>query len=142
MIAVDTNILVYAHRGDSRFHGQAFEAVRALAEARSSWAIPSTCLHEFLAIVTHPKIYSPPSPVDAAFAQVEAWLDSPSLVVLQEGALHWTKLREALEAGAIGARVHDARVYAVCADAGVTELWSADRDFSRFPFTVRNPLID
>jgi hypothetical protein len=141
MIAVDTNILVYAHRGDSRFHDQAAEAVRSLAEAKSSWAIPSTSLHEFLAIVTHPKIYSPPSPVDAAFTQVEAWLDSPSLVVLHEGAQHWTKLREAAESGAIGARIHDGRVYAVCADAGVTELWSADRDFSRFPITVRNPLI-
>jgi toxin-antitoxin system PIN domain toxin len=143
MIAVDTNILVYAHRRDSRFHVPASEQVRGLAEGRAAWAIPWPCIHEFLAIVTHPRIYDPPSPVEAALAQAGAWLDSPTLVVLSEGRDHWEVLTRFLGSGAAtGARVHDAREAALCAASGVRELWSADRDLSRFPITVRNPLID
>jgi predicted nucleic acid-binding protein len=38
--------------------------------------------------------------------------------------------------------VHDARIAALCVQHGVRELYSADRDFSRFPqIAVRNPLI-
>lgn len=141
MIAVDTNILVYAHRNDSAFHVVAAGRVRELAEGKGSWAIPWSCLHEFIAVVTHPRIYNPPSSPSQAILQVEAWLDSPTLVLLSEGAGHWSRMIEALELGALGPRVHDGRVYAVCAEAGVGELWSADRDFSRFPLKVVNPLI-
>jgi hypothetical protein len=70
MIAIDTNILVYAHREDSPWHEVAFARLAALAESRVAWAIPWPCLHEFLAIVTHPQIYNPPSPLPTALAQV------------------------------------------------------------------------
>jgi predicted nucleic acid-binding protein len=61
VIAVDTNLLVYAHREDSPWHRRANEVVTRLAQGRGAWAIPWPCLHEFLAIVTHPRIYDPPS---------------------------------------------------------------------------------
>ena len=80
MIAVDTNILVYAHREDSPFHEPAFQRLSELAEGAASWAIPWPCLHEFLAIVTHPRIYAPPTPLGRALDQVDAWLESPTLV--------------------------------------------------------------
>ena len=141
MIAVDTNILVYAHRRDSQFHQPAEDALRRLAEGRAAWAIPWPCVHEFLAVVTHPAIYSPPSPPDAAIAQVEAWLAAPTAHTLGEGPDYWSSVRGALRAGEVtGPRVHDARVAAICEAAGVHELWSADRDFSRFRIRTRNPL--
>jgi toxin-antitoxin system PIN domain toxin len=142
MIAVDTNILVYAHRRDSEFHAVAARVIRDLAEGRSSWAIPWTCLHEFLAIVTHPRIYAPPSTPEQAVNQVDAWLESPSLVLLTEGSDHWTTLRDLLTRGRVsGPLVHDARVVAVCLSQGVRELLTADRDFGRFPrLKTRNPL--
>jgi len=56
MIAVDTNILVYAHREDSQWHDAAYSRIVNLTEGRAPWAIPWPCIHEFLAIVTHPKI--------------------------------------------------------------------------------------
>ena len=62
MIAVDTNVLVYAHRRDSEWHKPAESVVRALAEGHAPWAIPWPCLHEFLAIATHPAIYDPRRP--------------------------------------------------------------------------------
>ena len=143
MIAVDTNILVYAHREDSRWHDIALARIANLAEGKSPWAIPWPCVHEFLAIVTHPRIYAPPTPLAGAIDQIEAWFESPSLVVLAETEGYWPELRSALEHGRIsGPQVHDARVAALCTDYGVRELWSADRDFGRFPhLNVVNPLV-
>jgi hypothetical protein len=143
MIALDTNLLVYAHREDSPWHEAACARVTELAEGRSPWAIPWPCLHEFLAIVTHARIYQPPTPLALALDQVEAWLESPSVVLLAEADAYWPCLRAVVEAGRIaGPQVHDARVVALCQLHGVRELWSADRDFGRFPgVTVRNPLV-
>jgi len=143
VIAVDTNILVYAHRLDSEFHAPAAEIVRTLAESFHEWAIAWPSVHEFFAIVTHPRIYRPPTPIPRALAQIEAWLGSPSLVLLGETSKHWQNLRSLIvEAKIEGAKVHDARIAALCMQHGVRELLSADRDFSRFPqIAVRNPLI-
>jgi toxin-antitoxin system PIN domain toxin len=143
MNAVDTNLLVYAHREDSPWHDRAYAALRELAEGRSSWAIPWPCIHEFFAIVTHARIYNPPTPLAQALDQIEAWLEAPGLVLLSENETHWPELRALLEAGQVtGPRVHDARIAALCRRHGVRELWTADRDFSRFPgLTVRNPLV-
>lgn len=143
MIALDTNILVYAHREDAPWHDAAAAAVRRLAEGRAAWAIPWTCVHEFVAIVTHPRIFRTPSPLPAALDQVDAWLESPSAVLIAEGEGYWTELRSTLlESRAAGPLVHDARVASLCAQHGVATLWSADRDFGRFPrLTTVNPLI-
>lgn len=143
MIAVDTNILVYAHREDSEWHAVAYAKLAELAEGRGAWAIPWPCVHEFLAIVTHPRIFSPPTRLAAAIDQVGAWFESPSLVLVAESDAHWRTLRETLANGKItGAQVHDARIAALCLQHGVKELWSADRDFGRFPdLTVVNPLV-
>ncbi len=145
MIAVDTNILVYAHRRDSEFHEAAADRIKALAEGRSAWAIPWPCMHEFFAVVTHPKIYAPPSTRVQAIAQIDAWLASPSLSVLGEPADYWDSLKTIVAAAKInGPAIHDARIAALCAAHGVRELWSADRDLGRFgsALVVRNPLID
>jgi toxin-antitoxin system PIN domain toxin len=143
VIAVDTNVLVYAHREDSEWHSAAYRALGALAEGKAHWAVPWPCMHEFLAIATHPRIFSPPSSLAAAIDQIDAWLESPSIVLLAESPAHWTTLRGSLTAGRItGPQVHDARIAALCLQHGVRELWTADRDFSRFPaLEVRNPLV-
>jgi predicted nucleic acid-binding protein len=79
LIAVDTNILVYAHREDSPFHDAASKRIAELAEGSATWSIPWPCVHEFLAIVTHPRIYAPPTPLPRALDQVDAWLEAPTL---------------------------------------------------------------
>ena len=143
MIALDTNLLVYAHREDSPFHDVAFECVRRCAEAATPWALPWPCLHEFFSIVTHPRIYDPPTPQAQALDQIDAWLQSPSVVLLAESSAHWSALRGLLaQARTVGPAVHDARIAALCLQHGVRELWSADRDFGRFPaLKVLNPLV-
>ena len=143
MICVDTNILVYAHREDSPWHEAAYECIKELAEGSAPWAIPWPCIHEFLAIVTHPKIYEPPTPLRRALEQIEAWLESPSIFMLSEGEGYWDELRLLMQSGKVsGPQVHDARVAALCRFHGVREVWTADRDFSRFKgLSVRNPLL-
>src|SRR3974377_2280538 len=89
MIAVDTNLLVYAHREDSPWHDVAYARVAELAEDRAPGAIPWPCLHEFIAIVTHPRIYAPPTPLASAADQVEAWLGAPSGALLAESEGYW-----------------------------------------------------
>ena len=143
MIAIDTNVLVYAHREDSPFHAAAAGCVAQCAEGRRAWAIPWPCLHEFFAIATHPRVYNPPTPAARALDQIDAWLESPSLVLLAESDRHWPTLRALLaKARLAGPAVHDARIAALCLQHAVSELWSADRDFGRFAgLRVINPLI-
>jgi len=143
VIALDTNLLVYAHREDSPHHAAAAAALQSAITAPGGCAIPWPCLHEFLAVVTHPRIYDPPTPVGTAVAAVRALVDAPSVHLLGEGVSHLDRLADLLASGAVvGPRIHDARVAAICLDHGVDALWSADRDFSWFPrLTVVNPLV-
>jgi uncharacterized protein len=143
VIAVDTNILVYAHRRDAPWHKASNRCLKGLAEGVGTWAVPWPCVHELLAVVTHPRIYDPPSTLAQAIDQVEAWMESPTLHLIGESSRHWAELRDLLRAGKIvGPRIHDARVAAICVTNGVRELLTADRDFSRFPgLHVRNPLV-
>jgi uncharacterized protein len=89
------------------------------------------------------QFYNPPSPLETALAQVEAWLEAPGLMLLVEAGSYWPELRAALTAGRVaGPQVHDARIAALRTLHGVEELWTADRDFGRFPgLRVRNPLL-
>ena len=142
MIAVDTNVLIYAHRQDAEWHHEALATLKRLAEGPRRWAIPWPCVHEFYAIVTHPRIFDPPTPVADALLALETWRAS-SLQLLGETEEHWSVLSDLLRlAQVVGPMVHDARVAAICLQHGIEELWSIDRDFSRFPaLRVRNPLV-
>jgi hypothetical protein len=144
VIAVDTNILVYAHRADSPFHARARAAVESLAAGARAWAIPWPCAHEFFAVVTHPRIYKTATPAEVAFAQLRALHALENLAFIAEAEDDHLRHLEtlALPAMAQGGAIHDARIAAICLSHGVAELWSADRDFSRFPaLPIRNPLI-
>jgi hypothetical protein len=143
MIAVDTNILVYSHRQDSPWHAKALACIKELAEGTRQWCIPWPCVHEFLAVVTHPRIYTPPTPMESAIGMIEAIATSPGVSFVGEAPGHLAVLKRLAVAGNIaGPMVHDARVAAICLDACVTELLTADRDFGRFPaLRVRNPLV-
>jgi len=113
MIAVDTNILVYSILEDSPWHKAALRCVRGLAEGSSVWAIAWPCIHKFIAVVTHPRIYKPPTPLQDAVLQVDHWMESPDLRLLGEGPGCWDHLREVLATGkAMGPIVHDGRVMA------------------------------
>ena len=143
MIAIDTNLLVYAYRADSRFHGTATESLRPVLEGPAAWALPWPCIHEFIGIVTHERIYQPASPLPGVMAFLDSVLGSPQLQLLSESPGYFEKLRELVLAAKLsGPRIHDARIAALCLQHGVSELWTADRDFSMFPrLKTRNPIV-
>ncbi|HVA62475.1 MAG TPA: TA system VapC family ribonuclease toxin [Terriglobales bacterium] len=140
---MDTNILVYAHRAEAEWNQAAYEALAELQGRLEPWAIPWSCVHEFLCVVTNGRIFAEPTPQELAQRQVEAWMESPTLRLLGERPGHWLQLRRLLAEGRMtGPRVYDARIAAICLEHGVRELWSADRDFSRMAgLRVRNPLL-
>jgi hypothetical protein len=133
VIAVDTNILVYAHREELPQHAVARDRVTALAEGDAPWAIPVLCLGEFVRVVTHPRLFDPPHSIDEACGALDRLLASPSVRILSPGDRFWLLLAEAVrDAAATGNLVFDAQVAAVCRESGVSTLLTEDRDFDRF----------
>jgi toxin-antitoxin system PIN domain toxin len=141
VIALDTNILVYAHRNEMPMHHQALALTRDFTLG-GAWAIPWPCVYEFYAVVTNPRVWrGQASTIAQARAQIERWLASPSLLLLRETHDFANTLFALLdECPVVGAKIHDARIAALCLAHGVTELLTADRDFALFPtLKARNP---
>jgi toxin-antitoxin system PIN domain toxin len=135
MIAVDTNVLVYAHRSDSSRHDRARLWLRYLAEGAAPWGIPLFCLGEFVRIATHRRVFDPPSTISQAIEAIDYILESPSVRLLVPSPAHWSLLRAAIAAGATaGNLVFDAQIAAVCREHGVERLLTEDHDFGRFAF--------
>ena len=142
MIAIDTNLLVYAHRPEMSFHERARQVFADAVGGPEPVAVPWPCVHEFLAVVSNPRIFKDPTPMSTALDAVGSLLGSLTGGFLAEGEGYLPALeRLARPAQLRGAVVHDARIAALCVYHGVRVLWSADRDFSRFPtLAVTNPL--
>jgi uncharacterized protein len=133
LIAVDTNVLVYAHREELPQHDRARRRLTALAEGAARWAIPVFCLGEFVRVMTHPRLFDPPYSAAEGCEALSRMLDSPSLTILMPGERFWTLLDQAIrEADAIGNLAFDAQIAALCLEAGVSALLTEDRDFDRF----------
>ncbi len=143
MIAIDTNLLVYAFRAEMQFHRDAAALIESLAAAPARWGIPWSCAHEFYAVITNPRIFKTPTPVQTALAHLRALDSVVNQVWLGEEEGYLETLDAVVSAAkAQGGQVHDARIAAICINHGVRTLWSADRDFSRFKgIAVENPLI-
>ena len=134
MIAVDTNVMVYAHRKQLPQHERALEWLIYLAEGRVPWAIPVFCFGEFVRVVTHPRIFDPPSTLEQAVTAIENLLLSPTLRVLNPGPRYPVLFNESVRAAdARGNLVFDAQIVAVCREQGASQLLTLDRDFTRFP---------
>ena len=135
MIAVDTNILVYAFNEDATQHDRAREVVQALAESDAAWALPVFVIGEFLRVVTNPRgpLTRPGTPTSAMDA-IDSLLASPSVRALLPGRRYLPLLRRLVaDANAKGNEIFDAQVAAVCLEHGATTILTEDRDFRRFP---------
>lgn len=142
MIAVDTNVLVYAHRKEATAYEKANQCLTELCAGHEPWGIPTTCLSEFMSTVTNRRMMVP-STVEQAIQQINAWLAAPSVRILHDGEQHWQILSElAVNAKLQGGQFHDARVAAVCIENGVSVLYTADRDFGRYKtLKTFNPIV-
>ena len=144
MIALDTNLLVYAHRFDSEVNEEAMAVVQGYAEGDEPWAIPWPCCCEFLSVVTNRRLWRrTATPMEEAWRQLLIWASSPSVRLLAETEDFLPVLgRMAAHPRITGPRVHDARIAAICIAHGVSELLTRDRDFAHFPdLRTRDPLV-
>ena len=143
MIAVETNLLVYAHRRESRHHEAAFSLLRELAHGDDTWAIPWPCCYEFLSVVTNPRSWGGgATSQEQSWRQLCAWTASPSACLIGETHDFLEILQSFVRRPrVIGGVVHDARIAAICLAHGADALLTKDRDFSLFPeLETRDPL--
>ncbi len=140
MIAVDTNILVYAHRAEMPLHDAAMARLRALVEGDAPWGLPVPCIGEFVRIVTHARIFTPPTDLDVALDFIAQVLGSPAARLLVPGPTFPELFAVACRDGQVqGNLAFDAQIVALCREHGVGTLLTEDRDFARFtaPTAVR-----
>ena len=142
MLAVDTNVLVYAHRRDVPEHDVALALIRSLAGGDEAWAIAWPSIYEFFSVVTNPRIWKQAASSSAeAWCQLDAWFKAPGLALLSEPDGFASVLANfARRARVRGPVIHDARIAAICVAHGVDRLLTRDRDFSLFPeLAVEDP---
>lgn len=144
MIALDTNILVQAHRTELEHHTQALRLLRSLAEGSDPWAIPWPCIYELIRVVTHPRVFAPPSRLDLLLEDLSSLFTARSLTLLGNGPGHAGHMDHMLRTGeAHGNLAFDAQIAALVREHGVSELWTLDRDFARFSgIRAVNPFAD
>jgi toxin-antitoxin system PIN domain toxin len=141
MIAVDTNVLIYAHRSETERHARALERLKTLAEADAPWGLPVFCIAEFVRVVTHLRVFTPPSELRIALDFVDRLVESPSVRLLLAGETYASRFRSVCESAEVrGNLAFDAQIVAACIEHGVHEIVTADRDFARFA-TMRPEFI-
>lgn len=140
LIAVDTNILVYAHREEFPQHPAALGELRRLVAAPAAWALPVFVAGEFLRVVTHPRL-DPPTEEDTAIAALQGLLDHPHAHLLLPGERYWSILSALIiDARVRGNLVYDAQIAALCMEHGADIILTEDRDFRRFSGLTVRPL--
>ena len=133
MIAVDTNILVYAHRGETEPHDLAASRLTALAQGAERWALPIFCVTEFMRVVTHKRVFNPPSTVAQAAAFIEEVVSAPSCELVRPGHEFFNLLIACVrEVNASGNLIFDAQIAALCHQHGIDTILTNDRDFGCF----------
>jgi hypothetical protein len=143
MVLIDVNILVYAHREDATNHSAYREWLEALINSDQSFGMSDLVLSGFMRVVTHPKVFEPPSSLEQALAFTQDLRDAPNCVPIAPGPRHWDIFcRLCSAAGAKGNLIPDAFFAAMAIENGC-EWITADRDYSRFPgLRWRHPLRD
>ncbi len=139
MILLDVNILVYAFREDAPEHAKFRGWLEGVVSAQSDFATSDLILSGFLRVVTHPRVFDPPSPLERALEFANALRSQPNCVSLTPGDRNWEIFeRLCRESSARGNLIPDAYIAALALESG-SELVTTDRDFSRFPGLTWRP---
>jgi uncharacterized protein len=143
MRLVDVNVLVYAFREDAPGHAAYKRWLDALVGSDEAYGVADQLLSGFLRIVTHPRVFHPPTPLDPALAFVDAFRHHPNAVLVTPRARHWDIFtRLCGDADVRGNLVPDAWLAALAIESGC-EFITTDRDYARFPtLRWRHPLHD
>ena len=142
MIAVDTNLLVYAHRAGCPEHRETRRALQRAADSGEDWGIPASCVFEFWSVVTHPASVGGPSLPSAARGFIRGLLETAGAVILPPSAAAVPRcLQLAEQLDVRGPRIFDLQIGLTAMEAGVSEIWTHDAGFVGLPgLWVRDPL--
>lgn len=141
MTLLDVNILVYAHKSESPFYPVVSPWLESFVNSNRVFALTDTVMLGFIRIVTHPRIYEPPSRVDVSLNFIQELLERPNCIVLKPGARHWQLFSNlCVKLNARGNAVPDVHLAALALEADC-DFVSADRGFGRVPgLRWHNPL--
>lgn len=141
MIAIDTNLLVYAHRSRTPEHARARRAIERAAADDAGWGIAAPSLTEFWAIATHPASLGRPSTAAQASAFVAALVTAGAQIWLPGSGFGGRLLQMATDLAVVGARVFDLQIALTAFEGGATDLWTHDANFVRIPgLRLHDPL--
>jgi len=142
VIAVDTNILVYAHRAACPEHHQARMAIQEAADSGNEWGIPASCILEFWSVVTHPSSSGGAARPSEAKGFIDALVETAGAVVLPPPTAMMPRcLQIAEQMDLCGPRIFDLQICLTALEAGVNELWTHDSGFVGLPgLRIRDPL--
>ena len=143
MILLDVNVLVYAHREDTERHDEHRRWLESQLDQSQGCGVSDLVLSGCLRILTHTRIFAPPSPLSAALDFLQAIRDHPNVFSVSPGERHWGIFLDLCRrANARGNLVSDAHHAALAIESGC-EWITTDRDFARFPgLRWRHPLDD
>ncbi len=141
MLLVDVNVLVYAHREDAAGHEEYHAWLDRVVNGQEAYGLSDLVLSGFLRVVTSPRIFAEPTPMERAIEFAEVLRNAPNSVPLAPGDRHWEIfLRLCRDAGVRGNLVPDAWFAALAIETG-SEWITTDRDYARFPgLRWRHPL--
>ena len=141
LVLPDVNVLVYAHRQDAPGHGEYLRWLESTINGDRAYGVSGIVLRGFIRVVTHPRVFDPPSTIEQALAFVRDVRDRPNCVNISPGPRHWAIFEKmCVAANARGNLVPDAYLAALAIESG-SEWITTDRDYSRFPGLVwRHPL--
>ena len=141
MLLLDVNVLVHAHRPDTPDHSKYRSWLELTLSADSAYGFSDLVLSGFLRVVTHPRVFREPTPLETALSFVAEVRDRPNAVGIAPGPRHWEIFtRFCQECGARGNLVPDAYLAALAMESGC-EWVTTDRDYARFPgLRWRHPL--
>lgn len=133
MLLCDVNVLVYAHREDASNHAAYLQWLEDVINSDANFAVSELVLSGFLRIVTHPKIFNPPSSLEDALDFITTIRQQPNCTVVTPGTRHWSIFQTLCEtANAKGNLIPDAYHAALAIESGC-EWITTDRGFSRYP---------
>lgn len=132
MILVSANLLVYAHVRSFAQHERTLAWLDGHLNGAAPVGLPWASLLAFLRLVTNPRVFERPEPIDGAWRQVLAWLDCETAWIPQPTERHGEILGEIFANPGVRANcVPDAHLAALAMEHGLL-LCSADSDFAQF----------
>ena len=142
MIAIDTNLLVYAHRSGVPEHRRARGALERAAGEPSGWGISLPVLAEFWSIVTHPNSVGGPSTGTQAASFIRALVAQGEMMIWTPDADFADRLlKRAAQISLSGARIFDLQIALIASENGAREIWTHDRNFLQLAgMKIHDPL--